>query len=307
MREKDIHRTSIGGQAIIEGIMMRGPDKQSIVIRKPDGELSVKEEPVKAASKIPVIRGVVNFGRSMVDGVKALMYSSEFMPEDEQEEPSKLDKWIEEKFEWEKAQKIIIGLAVVLAVGLMVGLFILLPTALAGLVDVLGMPQFMRSLSEAVLRVAIFVLYLVLVSKSKDIRRVFEYHGAEHKSIHCYEKGLPLTVENVREQPRQHPRCGTSFLFVVVIVSTLLFSFVSWQNIWIRLALRILLLPVVVAISYEINRWVGRHDNTLSAILSAPGKAMQNLTTREPDDSMIEVGIRAMEMVIPEDKGTDEW
>jgi len=310
-KKQSAFRTSIGGQALIEGVMMRGPDKQAIVIRDPDGNLIEKEEPISInksrLSKIPFIRGIVLFGSSMYNGVKALTYSAEFVPEEEQEAPSKLDEWIDRKFGSEKGMKLIMGIAVVIAVVMMVGLFILLPTVLMGLTDGLALPRVARNLLEALLRIGIFLLYLALVTRMKDIRRVFSYHGAEHKSIHCYEKGLPLTVENVRIQPRQHPRCGTSFLFVVIIVSALVFSVVSWQNVWIRMLLRIALLPVVVGISYEINRWVGRHDNPLSAVLSAPGKALQGLTVFEPDDTMIEVGIRALELVIPEKKGADVW
>lgn len=292
---------------------MRGPDKQSIVIRNPEGELVEKIDEINTLSKrhsilrLPFVRGVIGFLSSMIMGVRALMYSSEFLPEDEQEEPSKFDKWIEKKLGWEKAEKVIVGIAVVVAVVLMVALFILLPTFIAGIFDFIDMPNIVRNLIEGVVKIIIFVCYLWLVSKLKDIRRVFEYHGAEHKTIHCYEKGFELTVENVRVQPRQHPRCGTSFLFVVMIISVIVISFVTWSNIWIRILVRIALLPVIVGISYEINRWVGRHDNLLSAILSAPGKAMQRLTTFEPDDSMMEVGIRALKLVIPEEKGKDIW
>lgn len=316
MNDKDenkIFRTSIGGQALIEGIMMRGPEKQSIVIRDPEGELVEKIDGINTAVKkypilaIPFIRGVAGFLGSMIMGVKALMYSSQFMPEEEQEEPGKIDKWIEQKFGWEKAEKYIIGFSVAIAVVVMVALFILLPTFIAGLFDPFELPNIARNLIEGAIKIIIFICYLFIISKTKDIHRVFQYHGAEHKSIHCYEKGLELTVKNVRIQPRQHPRCGTSFLFVVIIVSIILVSFVSWTNVWIRMLVRIALLPVTVAISYEINRWVGRHDNALSAILSAPGKAMQYLTTFEPDDSMIEVGIKALKLVIPDVKGADTW
>lgn len=311
--ENKIFRTSIGGQALIEGIMMRGPEKQSIVIRNPEGEMVEKIDEINAATRkhpilaIPFVRGVVGFLSSMIMGVKALMYSAQFIPEEEQEEPGKIDKWVEDKFGWEKAEKFIIGFSVVIAIVMMVALFILLPTFIAGLFDSFELPNIVRNLIEGGVKIIIFFCYLWLVSKTKDIQRVFQYHGAEHKSIHCYEKGLELTVENVRIQPRQHPRCGTSFLFVVIIISIIIVSFVSWSNVWIRMLVRIALLPVTVAISYEINRWVGRHDNTLSSILSAPGKAMQHLTAFEPDDSMIEVGIKALKLVIPDVKGTDVW
>ena len=233
--------------------------------------------------------------------------------EEEPEEPSRFELWLDRHLGSEKAASFFITVAVVLGIVFSVGLFILLPTALTGLVGLaVPLPMWLRNLLEGVVRIVIFMGYLMLCSHMKDIRRVFQYHGAEHKTIFCYEKGLPLTVENVRPQSRFHPRCGTSFLFVVVIISILVFSLVSlrvglWDNPWVRIGLRLLLLPVVVSISYEINRWVGRHDNLCSRILSAPGKWLQRLTTNEPDDSMIECAIRALELVIPEQKGSDAW
>ncbi len=311
-------RTTIGGQALIEGIMMLGPDKKAIVIRKPDGELEVKEEERKLIKdKYPVlgwplIRGVINFGSSMINGVRALFYSADFFPEDEQPaEPSKFDLWLEKKLGNEKATSVIMGLAAVIAVCFSVFLFFLLPTAIAGVFSKLHNSALLHNVIEGVIRIIIFMLYLFLISRMKDMRRVFSYHGAEHKTIFCYEAGLPLTVENVRKQPRHHPRCGTSFLFVVIIVSILcssiIFTYVEWSNLWVRLGLHLLLLPVVVAISYEFNRLVGRHDNWLTRFLSRPGLWMQNFTTFEPDDSMIEVGIAAVKLVIPEERGKDSW
>ncbi|MEG1241783.1 MAG: DUF1385 domain-containing protein [Oscillospiraceae bacterium] len=305
-------RTSIGGQALIEGILMRGPVKQSIVVRTNEGLVSKVEEPhfVKERYKIlgfPLIRGVVTFLESMIYGVKALTYSAELLPEEEQETPSKFDLWIEKKFGSEKAEKFVIGVAVVLGICLSVGLFILLPTLLAGFVGKLTDSSIIHNLVEGLLRIVIFLAYMVACTFSKDLKRVFRYHGAEHKTIFCYEKGLPLTVENVKKQSRFHPRCGTSFLFVVMIISILVFSVVSWTNVWVRMALRLLLLPVVVGIAFEINRWVGRHDNWLSTFLAAPGKALQRLTTAEPDDEMMECAIEALSLVIPEEKGLDAW
>ncbi|MEG1540804.1 MAG: DUF1385 domain-containing protein [Oscillospiraceae bacterium] len=305
-------RTSIGGQALIEGILMRGPVKQSIVVRTNEGLVSKVEEPhfVKERYKIlgfPLIRGVVTFLESMIYGVKALTYSAELLPEEQQETPSKFDLWIEKKFGSEKAEKFVIGVAVVLGICLSVGLFILLPTLLAGFVGKLTDSSLIHNLVEGLLRIVIFLAYMVACTFSKDLKRVFRYHGAEHKTIFCYEKGLPLTVENVKKQSRFHPRCGTSFLFVVMIISILVFSVVSWTNVWVRMALRLLLLPVVVGIAFEINRWVGRHDNWLSSFLAAPGKALQRLTTAEPDDEMMECAIEALSLVIPEEKGLDAW
>ncbi|MFB0919383.1 MAG: DUF1385 domain-containing protein [Oscillospiraceae bacterium] len=305
-------RTSIGGQALIEGILMRGPTKQAIVVRTADGLVSEVSEPhfIREKYKIlgwPFLRGIIIFIESMVYGVKALTYSASFMPEEEQEQPTKFDKWVEEKLGSEKAEKALIGFAVFLGVCLSVGLFVLLPTLLAGFVTNLTESSILRNLTEGALRLIIFFLYMYFCTKSPDLKRVFRYHGAEHKSIFCYEKGLPLTVENVRGQSRFHPRCGTSFLFIVMIISIFVFSFLSWNNVFLRMILRILLLPVVMGISYEIIHWAGKHDNWLSSALSAPGKALQRLTTAEPDDSMIECAIEALKLVIPEKKGQDEW
>ena len=306
-------KTLIGGQALIEGIMMQGPDKRAIVVRGPEG-LVTKVEPLKKRTGIlkwPLIRGVVSFGSSMVSGVKALMYSAEFFPEEEDAQPSKFDQWLEKKLGSEKMEKAVISFSVFLGALFSIALFILLPTLLSGLFDRWIHNAVIRSLIEGVIRIAIFMGYMILVSRMKDMRRVFSYHGAEHKTIRCYEAQLPLTVENVRPQTRLHPRCGTSFLFVVVAISILLFALVSallpMSGMLVRLLVRLALLPVVVAISYECNRFVGRHDNRLTRILSAPGMWFQHFTTNEPDDSMIEVAIEALKLVIPDEAGADRW
>lgn len=306
-------KTLIGGQALIEGIMMQGPDKRSIVVRGPEG-IVTKVEPLKKRTGIlkwPLIRGVVSFGSSMVSGVKALMYSAEFFPEEEDAQPSKFDQWLEKKLGSEKMEKAVISFSVFLGALFSIALFILLPTLLSGLFDRWIHNAVVRSLIEGLIRIAIFMGYMILVSRMKDMRRVFSYHGAEHKTIRCYEAQLPLTVENVRPQTRLHPRCGTSFLFVVVAISILLFALVSallpMSGMLVRLLVRLALLPVVVAISYECNRFVGRHDNRLTRILSAPGMWFQHFTTNEPDDSMIEVAIEALTMVIPTQEGADRW
>ena len=306
------HKTSIGGQALIEGIMMRGPKKQSVVVRTKDG-LETKVEDLKLLKDRhpiigwPLVRGVVNFGGSMVNGVRALMFSANFMPEEEAEPESKFDKWVEEKLGAEKAEGVLVMIAVVIGIAMSVGLFMLLPTFLAGFMTRFVDSAILRNLLEGVVRIAIFISYIGLTSKLKEMRRVWQYHGAEHKTIFCYERGLELTVENVREMPRRHPRCGTSFMFIVMIVSILVFSFATWSNVWVRMGLRIALLPVVVAISYEIIKLAGRYDNALTRIISAPGRAMQSLTTREPDDDMIEVAIEALKLVMPEVEGEDAW
>ena len=307
-------RTSIGGQAILEGIMMRGPKKTAIVVRKEDGSFAVQEAPLKQIKdKYPIlgwpfIRGTVNFIESMVTGVKAINYSSEqLMAEGEEAEKDKLDLWLEKKFGSEGATKVATGIAVVLAILLSVGLFILLPTFLVGLLGDLIPYALVLNLLEGILRIGIFIGYIWLCSRLKDIRRVWMYHGAEHKTIHCYEKGLPLTVENCRAQRRSHPRCGTSFMFIVMIISILVFALVRWRNALVRMVLRLVLLPVVVGISYELIKLAGRHDNWFTRAISAPGRWMQGITTAEPDDSMLEVAIEALQRVIPEEKGSDAW
>jgi len=311
-------KTSIGGQALIEGIMMRGPKKQAIVVRRPDGGLEIQEKELTLIKDkypicgVPMIRGVVNFLDSMVSGVKALMWSAEFYPEEENpEEPSKFERWLEEKLGSEKMSGFITTLAVVLGLGMSIGLFFLLPTLLGTAVTLVTQSMLARNLAESMLKIVIFVAYLAMCSRMKDMRRVFEYHGAEHKTIFCYEAGLPLTVENVRKQSCHHPRCGTSFMFVVIfvsiLVSTVVFSIWPVHNAILRFFAHLLMLPVIVGISYEFNRYVGRHDNALTRILVAPGLGLQNFTTFEPDDSMIEVGIKALELVLPEKQGDDAW
>lgn len=317
MEKKDgAFRTSIGGQALIEGILMRGPKKQAIVVRSPEGLVTKVEELTLIRDKYPIlgwpiIRGAVTFIDSMVRGVKALMYSADYFPEEEVGEPSKLDRWIEAHIPEEKLQKVLVWFSVLLSIGLTLVLFMLLPTFLAGLADPYIHSAALHNLIEGVVKVAIFLGYLILCSKQKDVRRVFAYHGAEHKTIFCYEAGLELTVENARKQPRHHPRCGTSFLFVVIIVSILfssvVFSFVEWKNLWVRVAVHMLLLVPVVGITYEFNRYVGGHNNAVTRFLSKPGLWMQNFTTFEPDDSMLEVAIEALKLVLPDEKGADKW
>ena len=305
-------RTSIGGQALIEGILMRGPKKQAVVCRTKDGLVEKVEELELIRDKhpmlgLPFIRGVVTLFDSLFKGMAALTYSASLVPLEEQGEPDKLDQWIEAHFEGEKAQKLIIGTAVVLGVALSLFLFIFLPAFLVGLIGPLKENFFARNLSEGALRIVILLVYMRLICEVGDVKRLFAYHGAEHKTIFCYEHGKPLTVENVRPESRFHPRCGTSFLLVVIVVSILVNSVVRLDNSFARMGCHLLLLPVVVGVSYEINRWCGRHDNWLSAVLSAPGKWLQHMTTNKPDDDMIACAIRALELVIPEEKGSDAW
>ena len=322
-------KTVIGGQALIEGIMMRGPEKDAIVVRKGeelDVQITLRKKPAPGSYKTwPLIRGVVNFFDSQVCGVKALMHSADLAPEENQtqEEMSKFDKWLEKKLGDERFQKYLIGSAVVLGLAMSIGLFFLLPMLISSLLSRWIGNVLLLNLAEGVVRIIIFVCYMLLVSRMKEMKRVFAYHGAEHKTIRCYEAGLPLTVENVKQQTRLHPRCGTSFLFVVMVLSILVFSVASslllsvvpalatmrgsFLYSLIMIAYKLLLLPVIVAIAYEINRLVGRYDNWLTRIMTAPGMWFQLFTTNEPDDSMIEVGITSLQAVLPEQEGQDLW
>jgi len=320
-------KTMIGGQALIEGIMMRGPKKDAIVVRTKDGlsvEVSDRKLPKEGSfKKWPFLRGVFSFFDAQVTGVKALMRSADLAPEEMQEEPSKFDQWLEKKLGNEKFQKAVIGVAVAMGLGLSIVLFFLLPMIIGGFFDRWIDSTLTLNLVEGVIRMVIFGTYMVLVSRMSDMKRVFAYHGAEHKTIRCYEAGLPLTVENVRIQTRLHPRCGTSFLLIIMIISILVFSVASTGLLALfpgleairgsflyrltMIAFKLLLLPLVVGITYEINRLVGRYDNGFTRILSAPGMWMQNFTTNEPDDTMIEVGIAAVQAVLPEEEGSDRW
>jgi len=315
-KKKGGFRTSIGGQALIEGILMRGPEKDAIVVRSPEGLVTKVTERKFVKDKypilgIPILRGAVTFISSMITGVKALMFSADYFPDDENAEPGKVEKWLDEHIPADKLQSLIVAFSVVLSIGLMLVLFMLLPTFIAGLFHATS--PAVHNLIEGVVKIAVLLTYMILCSKQKDVYRVFCYHGAEHKTIFCYEAGLPLTVENVRIQPRHHPRCGTSFLFVVIFVSILVSSVVFgiWPitNAGLRTLVHLLLLPLVVGITYEFNRWVGRHvqDSKLAQFLTAPGLWMQNFTTNEPDDSMIECAIRSLELVLPSEKGKDAW
>ena len=322
-------KTMIGGQALIEGIMMRGPKKDAIVTRGKDGlTIEVSERKLndpKSYKSWPVLRGMFNFFDSQVTGVKALMRSADLAPEEytAEDSPSKFDLWLEQKLGNEKFQEYVTGFAVFLGLAMSIGLFFLLPGILIGFIDQWIPNNLVLNLVEGLIRMAIFMGYMLLVSQMKEMKRVFAYHGAEHKTIRCYEAGLPLTVENVRQQTRLHPRCGTSFLLVVMIISILVFSIASsfllvvipglanLQGTFlyrlIMIVFKLLLLPLVVGITYELNRWIGRHDNAFTRLLSAPGMWMQNFTTNEPDDTMIEVGIAAVEAVLPEKEGEDAW
>lgn len=326
MANQEKFKTMIGGQALIEGLMMRGPKKDAIVVRGKDGvTIEVTDRKTyaeKSPLKWPLVRGVVGFFDAQVCGVKAILRSADLSPEENQEEPSKFDKWLENKLGNKKFQSFVVGSAVALGLGLSIFLFFLLPMLIGSFFD-RWVSGFVQNLIEGGIRILLFTAYILLVSCMEDMKRVFAYHGAEHKTIRCYEAGLPLTVENVRCQTRLHPRCGTSFLLVVMIISILLFSVASTALLaaipalaaikatflyrLIMIGFKLLLLPLVVAFSYEINRWVGRHDNWFTHILSAPGMWFQKFTTKEPEDSMIEIGIEALKAVLPENEGEDRW
>ena len=312
--EVNVKKTTIGGQALLEGLLMIGPEFRATAIRKPDGEIIIDRKPQKAKgilSKIPIVRGAVNLFSQMVIGVKALMYSAEFvdLEGDEKYEPSKFEKWLDEKL-GDKIADIAIYFSVILSIFFSVGLFILLPNFIANFIPINSDSQsgvIVLNLIEGAIRVGLFIGYLALVSLLKDMRRVWEYHGAEHKTIHCYEHNDELTVENVRKYTTKHPRCGTSLFFTIMIISILIFSFTGWHNVFINALIRILLVPLVAGVSLEAIKFAIRHDNWLFKIFSAPGLMFQAFTTREPDDSQIEVAIAAFKEVIPAESGSDEW
>ena len=322
-------KTMIGGQALIEGIMMRGPKQDAIVVRGKEGlRVEVSDRKIHKPGSFatwPLVRGAVNFFDAQVVGVKALMRSADLAPEEytEDEQPGKFEQWLEKKLGNERFQQVITGLAVALGMAMSIGLFFLLPMIIGGFFDKFVHNMVAIHLIEGLVRMAIFVAYMMLVSRMNEMKRVFAYHGAEHKTIRCYEAGLPLTVENVRQQTRLHPRCGTSFLLIVMIISILVFSVAASALLsacpalaairgsivykLIMICFKLLLLPLIVGITYEINRWAGRHDNRFTRILTAPGMWFQNFTTNEPDDSMIEVAIAAVNAVLPEEEGADRW
>jgi uncharacterized protein YqhQ len=308
-------KTTIGGQALLEGLLMIGPQYRATAVRKPDGEIVIEKKPMKPKgklSKVPVVRGAVNLFSQLVIGVKALMYSAEFVDledGDTSNEPSKFEKWLDAKF-GDKVADIAIYFSVILSVCFSVGLFILLPTFLANFFPV-NKETFSGSvilnLIEGAFRIGLFIGYLALTSLLKEMKRVWEYHGAEHKTIHCYEHGDEMTVENVKKYSTRHPRCGTSLFFTIMIISILIFSLTGWNNIFVNALIRIVLVPLVVGISLEIIKFAVKHDNWFFKIVSAPGLMFQAFTTREPDDSQIEVAIAAFNEVLPSEDGRDEW
>ena len=327
MMSSEKFKTMIGGQALIEGIMMRGPEKDAIVVRTPEGlttEVSERKvRPKTSPLSWPFLRGPVNFFDAQYVGVKALMKSADLNPDAAEEAESKFDKWLEKKLKDKKSQDTLLTVVVCISLLFSIGLFFVVPMLLGAVFELWIDNILVLNLIEGLIRVIILVGYMFFSSRLNEMKRVFAYHGAEHKTISCYEAGLPLTVENVRTQSRFHPRCGTSFLLVVVVLSILLFSIVStglYSLIpaleamrgtigckFIMMAVKLLLLPVIVSIAYEINRMVGRYENGFTKALTAPGLWMQRITTNEPDDDMIEVGIAAVEAVLPSEEGADRW
>lgn len=290
--------SNIGGQAVLEGIMMKHNEEYAVAVRKPDGEISVKKEKYhsivkwKVLTKTPFIRGVFNFIDSMVIGIKTLTYSASFYEEEEEEVLTK--EAVKKK---EKKEKLLMGATVAFSVVAAVAIFMVLPYFLTSFLKGLIPSYQVRTVIEGLVRIGIFVLYVLLISRMEDIQRTFMYHGAEHKCINCIEHGLPLTVENVRKSSRQHKRCGTSFLFLVLAISIVLLLLIRVDSAVMRVVVRILLLPVIAGISYEVLKLAGRSDNILINFISSPGLAIQKLTTKEPDDDMIEVAIQAVEAV----------
>ena len=312
-KQKDcspIRKTSIGGQALMEGIMMQGSDRIATVIKNPHGGMRIRITPRKAASgwkKIPVLRGVMAFISSMVTGCSILMYSAEVLESFEEEGPKeeekdKLTLFLEKHFGEKAALTVMLYMSVVLAIGFTVGVFILLPTLIINFCKNFTESHLILNLLEGILRIVLFVGYVAVISRMEEIRRVFQYHGAEHKTIHCYENGLELTPENAQSFETLHPRCGTSFMVFVMIISLLLFSLLGWPNLVMRVLSRLLLLPVIAGISYEVLQWAGRSDSAIVKVLSLPGILLQKLTTRCPDTEQLEVAITAMKACI-----TDQW
>ena len=308
-----MRKCEVGGQAVIEGVMMRGSKGQATAIRKPNGKIEIDMKKVVPITKrykflnIPFIRGIFVLIDSLITGIDTLNYSASFF-EDEEEEQSKFELWLQNKF-GEKSNDLIVGGTMILSFALAIGLFVALPTGIASLFSILNLNPVLLNLIEAMIRITILLIYMYTISKMEDIYRVVQYHGAEHKSIFCYEAGEELTVENVRSFTRFHPRCGTNFLFLIMFVSIIIFSFTGWGGFLERLVLRVLLIPIVSGITYELIKWLGKSDNILSKVIAYPGLKLQELTTKEPDDAQLEVAIAALmtaEGIKPDEKTIGE-
>lgn len=316
-QSKEKFKSKIGGQAVIEGVMMRGIDKAAMACRLPDGTVDLEEWKLKNGKnppwyrKTPFVRGIFNFLTSLIDGYKCLTRSADKqMTDDDEEEMTKFEKWLDEKL-GDKLMPIVTGISMVLGVALALLLFMYVPSLISKLIDkyIISLSAFGKNVIEGLLKIAVFIGYTALTALMKDIRRTYEYHGAEHKTIACYEHEAELTPENVKKFTRFHPRCGTSFIFLVLFISIFVNTIfrVSWANIMLRVVIKIALLPVVTGIAYELIRLAGRYDNIFTKIISAPGLWIQRITTREPDESQIECAIAALKACIPENKEDDKW
>lgn len=296
---------SIGGQAVIEGVMMRGPEKWCLAVRNPQGDIVTEEHPTKKHrwTKWPIIRGVFSFFESFITGYKTLMRSADIALDDDeqQEQMSKLDKWVDEKL-GDKGTTALMIFSTLVGVALALFLFMWLPTATVGFLDTFVPLGGWKTILEGVIKIGIFIAYLALVRCMDDMMRIFRYHGAEHKTVACYEAGDTLTAEKIHTYSRLHPRCGTSFVLIVLIISILIFSVLPWTDTLLRVGLKLLFLPLVMGIAYELIRLAGRYNNPFTRVISAPGLWLQRLTTAEPDDDMIEVAIAAMQPVLPENQ-----
>ncbi len=306
MNQNKIAKNSIGGQAVLEGVMMRGPKVYTVAVRKENGEITTDTQPTSSIVdrvklfRVPVIRGIVAFIESFVVGLQTLTYSAEMFGDEEyEEEPSKVEEWVTKTF-GDKADKIIINITMAISFVLAIGIFMVLPMWMSRFIKGILPTSFLQNLVEGVVRIALFLGYMTLISKMKDIERTFQYHGAEHKTINCFDQGKELTIENVRECSRLHKSCGTSFLFVIMIVSILVFSVFTTQILWQRTLIRIVMVPIIAGISYEFIRWARRaEDSTAAQFFSKPGMWLQRqFTTREPDDKQIEVAIAAVKGVL---------
>ena len=294
-------KMSVGGQAVMEGVMMQSKDKRAIAVRKSNGKIVLKKNNIKSwisekkIDKIPFLRGGFILLETMIEGIKSLNFSSEFFTEDIEEDA--FDRFIKKIFK-DKANDAMIWISLALSLVLSVGIFILIPTTVGGIFSKIIDNKLILNLIEGILRLSILFAYIVIISKNSDIKRVFQYHGAEHKSIHCYESGLELTVENARKFTTFHPRCGTNFLFIVMSTSIILFSFFGWPDPLVRIVMRIICIPIVAGISYEIIRFLGKYNNKFTKIVAYPGMMLQNLTTQNPDDEQLEVAIAALKAVV---------
>jgi len=306
---KDACPTKIGGQAVIEGVMMKGSSCMATSVRKPNGEITLKVDKLKPLGKIakfPIIRGIYAFGNALVTGTKTLMYSAEVLEEAGVDmEKSKFDLWIEKKL-GDHATTFLLYFSVVIALIFTIGIFVILPTIAINFFKHFTENAILLNLCEGVLRIFMFVVYVAVISKLEDIRRVFQYHGAEHKSIHCYESGLDLTVENCTPFPVLHPRCGTSFMMFVLVISLLLFSLLGWPNLLVRITSRLLFIPLIAGLSYELLRWAGKSSSSLIKVISLPGLWLQILTTKEPDASQIETALSSLKAVLDYSEGNED-